>query len=179
MLESNTPLQVPFIASSVNNKFNAPASAYCLLCNSPAWQKNTGFWRQNMPKQRTDVKQAALFLLQNKRKSYFLPLQQHFPFAHVTKRKSNTCAYVDCDQGESKDEHVEIRAASWASAPVADTEHRWSPLNKAAAVSCSESHQCCQELQWAAKGLLVCARIYHSATREQQMRETFLRPAAR
>lgn len=36
MLESNTPLQVAFIASLVNKKFPAPVSAYCLLCNSPA-----------------------------------------------------------------------------------------------------------------------------------------------
>lgn len=86
----------------------------------------------------------------------------------MTKRKSSTCAYVDCDRGASKD--VETRPASWTSAPVVDTEHRWSLLNKAAAASCSESHQCCQELQWAAMGPLIWARIYHSATREPQMR---------
>lgn len=64
-----------------------------------------------MPKQMTDVKQAALFLLQDKRKSYFLPLQEHFPCAHVTGRKSSVRVYVDCDQGESRGGHVEIRPA--------------------------------------------------------------------
>lgn len=61
-------------------------------------RKYTGstHWRRTVPKQKTDAKQAALFLLQDKRKSYFLPLQEHFPCAHVTGRKSSARVYVDC-----------------------------------------------------------------------------------
>lgn len=56
-------------------QFPSPASAYCLLCNSHACcnfssckdmkRKYTGstHWRQTVPKQKTDVKQTALFLL--------------------------------------------------------------------------------------------------------------------
>lgn len=53
---------------------------------------------------------------------------------------------------------LKLGQPSWTSNTV---DHR---RTKAAAVGRSEGRQCCQELRWAATGLLIWAGIYHSAT---------------